>query len=145
MPFDATSGKRLKEERNRVGLTQQALADLLGTRREIFSRYENGQVVPGGDVFERLATIGIDIAYVLTGDRLFEPAPSLTAEEQVMLDYFRAASKEVRKAALGALIGAAAQGKAKVGQVFHGNVGQAIEGNVDQRGVTIGVFRKNKK
>lgn len=145
MPFNATSGKRLKEERNRVGLTQQALADLLGTRREIFSRYENGQVVPGGDVFERLATAGIDIAYVLTGDRSFEPGPSLTPEEQVMLDYYRAASRDVRKAALGALIGGAAPGKTKVGQVFHGNVGQAIEGNVDQRGVTIGVFRKNKK
>lgn len=42
--------------------------------------------------------------YILTGQRE-GPAPVvLNAEEQILLDYFRDASKELRKAALGVLL-----------------------------------------
>lgn len=45
--------------------------------------------------------------YILTGERE-GPAPEvLTSEERVMLDYFRQASPQIRKAALGALLSAA--------------------------------------
>ncbi|WP_233573615.1 hypothetical protein [Acidovorax sp. 94] len=49
--------------------------------------------------------------YILTGQRAggVKPAPTLTADEETMLNYFRDASKEVRRAALGALLGASGQ------------------------------------
>ena len=46
--------------------------------------------------------------YVLTGARDYVPPPPLNAEEQLMLQYFREAVPAVRKAALGALMGAPA-------------------------------------
>lgn len=46
---------------------------------------------------------GIDGQFVLTGRR----GSGLSAEEKLMLEYFRGASKEVKRAALGALLGAA--------------------------------------
>lgn len=55
-----------------------------------------------------IAAAGADVLYILTGSRA-GPAPLvLTAEELTLLDYFRDASKEVRRAALGALLGASA-------------------------------------
>lgn len=55
-----------------------------------------------------LAAADFDVMYVLTGKRSGSSTEALTAEEQTMLGYFREASKEVRRAALGALLGAAA-------------------------------------
>ena len=56
------------------------------------------------EMFERRYASGMPS--MRSSGRDFVPPPSLTAEEQTLLDYFRDASKEVRRAALGALIGA---------------------------------------
>lgn len=70
--------------------------------------YEAGKRAPDANYMAAIATAGADVLYILTGSRE-GPAPlALTAEEQTMLDYFREASKEVRRAALGALLGASA-------------------------------------
>jgi hypothetical protein len=61
------------------------------------------------------------VRYILIGDRIGPPPLVLTAEEQTMLDYFREASKEVRRAALGALLGASAPAGGAT-QIFHGAV-----------------------
>lgn len=47
MEFDADAdafilGERLKEERQRAGLTQEQLADKIGTKKSYISRVENG-------------------------------------------------------------------------------------------------------
>ncbi len=47
MEFDAevdafVLGERLKEERQKVGLTQEQLADKIGTKKSYISRVENG-------------------------------------------------------------------------------------------------------
>lgn len=136
-------GSRLREERDRLQLSQQELADACGVTMRSQRNYEKDERLPDAAYLAALTQVGVDALYVLAGDRSFEPGPSLTAEEQVMLDHYRAASREVRKAALGALIGA---GPAKTPgrQVFHGKVGQSIAGNVDQRGAKVGVFGKKK-
>lgn len=51
--------------------------------------------------------------------------PALTAEEQTLLSYFRQASKEVRRAALGALLGAAEGG---AHQTFNATVSGGVAG-----------------
>lgn len=69
-----------------------------------------------------LANAGADVRYILTGKRDFEPPPKLTAEEETMLDYFKQATKEARKAALRALLSAAPESNAPVsGQQVGGN------------------------
>lgn len=100
--------ERLKVEREALGLSQQALAERVGVSLRSQQNYESGSRVPDATYLGALAAAGADVLYVLTGERE-GPAPvTLTAEEETMLSYFREASKEVRRAALGALLGASA-------------------------------------
>lgn len=68
----------------------------------------NGRKRVTADMLALLIPLGVDAGYVLTGQRSQKMSPALSAEEQTMLDYFRSASPAVRRAALGALIGAPA-------------------------------------
>lgn len=101
---------RLKTERENLGLSQQALADRLGISLRSQQNYEKGDRNPDSAYLAAIAAAGADVLYILTGQHAggVKPAPTLTAEEETLLSYFRDASKEVRRAALGALLGASA-------------------------------------
>lgn len=101
---------RLREERERLGMSQEALATLGGVQKRAQINYEKGERHPDSAYLAAIAAAGADVLYILTGQRAggVKPAPTLTAEEETMLGYFRDASKEVRRAALGALLGASA-------------------------------------
>jgi transcriptional regulator with XRE-family HTH domain len=66
VPFDAQTGGRLREERERLGLSQQKVADGVGVRREMWAKYEAG-AEPGAAVLAAAAALGINVLYVLTG------------------------------------------------------------------------------
>ncbi|QPF74218.1 helix-turn-helix transcriptional regulator [Roseateles sp. DAIF2] len=102
--------ERFKAERERLRLTQPQAADLTGVGKTTVINWEKGLSSPTAVQLAELAKAGMDVLYVITGDHAggVSPAPTLSAEEQTMLDYFRDASKEVRRAALGALLGAPA-------------------------------------
>ncbi len=110
-----TLGERLREERERLGLSQPKFAAIAGTTKQTLFSWEVGKTAPDGFQIAALAKGGVDVLYVLTGERDYEPPPALSAEERVMLDYFRQASKEVRRAALGALLGAKAGAGQQIG------------------------------
>jgi transcriptional regulator with XRE-family HTH domain len=114
-------GERLKEERERLGYNQTDFAALAAATRKTLFNWESGSASPGAEALAAWADHGLDVNYVVTGARDFVPPPALTAEEQTLLDYFRQASKEVRRAALGALLGAAGPAGGAT-QVFHGTV-----------------------
>lgn len=114
-------GDRLREERERLGLNQTQLAELAGTTRKSQFNYETNARKADSDYLVAVAAAGVDVLYVLTGEKAGSPAASLTAEEQTMLAYFREASKEVRRAALGALLGAA-PGPGPLATGSHGQV-----------------------
>ena len=101
---------RLREQREALGLSQQALAEKCNISARSQRNYESGERLPDAGYLAALAAAGADVLYILTGQRAggVKPAPTLTAEEETMLGYFRDASKEVRRAALGALLGARA-------------------------------------
>lgn len=61
--------ERLREERDRLGLTQDQVADLTEQSRKSQMRYESGDRSPNGPYFAKLAEVGVDILYVLTGSR----------------------------------------------------------------------------
>jgi transcriptional regulator with XRE-family HTH domain len=60
---------RLREERARLGLSQQAMADLGRVQRRAQTRYESGERCPDGLYLSALAEGGVDVQYVLTGRR----------------------------------------------------------------------------
>ncbi len=61
---------RLKEERKRLGMTQQEIADKVSITRETWSRYESAKIAPGSEVLLNLVNLGVDTNYILTGDRI---------------------------------------------------------------------------
>lgn len=71
--FSAIAGGRLREIRDALGLSQSDLAKALGITREQVGRYERGIAVPGGEVLAKLATLGGDVLYFLTGRRVPPP------------------------------------------------------------------------
>ncbi len=58
---------RLRDERKRLGLSQEALAALGGVKLNAQSNYENGKRAPDSVYLEAIALHGIDVGYLLTG------------------------------------------------------------------------------
>lgn len=63
------TGGRIKDERERLGLSQAALAPQLGISRTTQVNYESGKRSPGGDYFRAFGALGADIGYVIFGER----------------------------------------------------------------------------
>lgn len=61
---------RLREERERLKLSQTAFADIAGASKPSQVRYENGERRPDSLYLAALAQAGVDITYVLTGYRV---------------------------------------------------------------------------
>jgi transcriptional regulator with XRE-family HTH domain len=126
--------ERLKEERERLGFSQTKFAALADASKHAQINWEKGQASPNAAALAAWATVGLDVRYVVTGERE-GPAPlALSAEEETLLGYFRDATKEVRRAALGALLGASAQSFEGSQQVFR----KAVKGDVAGRDIVKG-------
>lgn len=61
-------GVRLKEERNRLGLTQEDFAAVGGVLPNAQSNYERGLRSPRACYLAKLAKIGVDVLYVVTSE-----------------------------------------------------------------------------
>jgi transcriptional regulator with XRE-family HTH domain len=93
-------GERLKEERERLGLTQEAFAAISGSKRRTLVDWEKGVSSPTAVQLSALSSAGVDVLYVLTGTRLggMPPAPALTREEAALLDNYRNSPPEAQAA-----------------------------------------------
>ena len=96
-------GARLREERERLGMSQPAFAAIAATTKQTLFSWETGKTAPDGFQLSVLAGAGVDVMFVLSGTR---NASALSADEATVLQYYREATPAVRRAALGALIGA---------------------------------------
>ena len=98
-------GARLKEERERLKLTQVELAALAGVTNVTQSRYEAGATAPNASYLAQFAFAGADILYVVTGTRAVGPDPMnsrsviVSAEEAALLDNYKHADDQGRDAA----------------------------------------------
>lgn len=93
-----TLGYRLKEERARKGLNQTDFAALAGGSRGAQAAYERDEKIPGGSYLTALAAAGVDILYILTGQRTPQ-AGSVTVdseEEKKLLENYRAMDEAAR-------------------------------------------------
>jgi phage repressor protein C with HTH and peptisase S24 domain len=64
---------RLREERQRLGLSQEEFARLAGVSKRAQANYEKGERSPQVDYLEALKDAHVDTYYVLTGYRLGTP------------------------------------------------------------------------
>ena len=62
-------GKRVREERKRLRLTQQDAADTCGVHRVQWGRYERGEQGFDGEPLRKFGELGASISYILTGEK----------------------------------------------------------------------------
>lgn len=68
-----TFGEKIRNERNRLGLSQDELAEKIGVTRRVISSYENDSSRPRGtERYNKLAeALGVNINYLLSEDEAF--------------------------------------------------------------------------
>ena len=98
----STIFERLKEERNRLGFTQEKFAALAGVTRRPYAAWEAGKATPTAAHLAALKNAGADVQYIITGEISIS---SLTPDERQLLELFRAAPLTGKMAAVGAVQG----------------------------------------
>ncbi|WP_228269064.1 XRE family transcriptional regulator [Acinetobacter junii] len=73
-------GARLKEERERLGYTQPAFAELAGTTKKSQIDYEKDSTQPKASYLASIAECGADILYIVTGIHLNEKEKTLKSD-----------------------------------------------------------------
>jgi transcriptional regulator with XRE-family HTH domain len=110
--------ERLAEERRRVGLNQTELGQIAGVGKLTVIRWERGESAPDAQQLAAMAIKGIDVQYLVTGQRsaatqLLTPKQAeaglavevVTKEERALLDNYRHAP-EIGKKAVDAAVAA---------------------------------------
>ncbi len=98
-------GDRLRDERTRLGMTQERLGELAGVTRKTQRLYESGERTPGADYLAAVAAAGVDVLFVLTGqsqrrtgDTPSGQEPPLAPDERILLDNYRHSPPEAQAA-----------------------------------------------
>ena len=94
-------GVRLKEERERLGLTQPAFAEIANAKKRTLIDWEKGISSPTAVQLSALSGAGVDVLYVLTGQRSASAAPNtqpLARDEEILLDNYRNSPPDARAA-----------------------------------------------
>ncbi|EBU6735970.1 helix-turn-helix transcriptional regulator [Salmonella enterica subsp. enterica serovar Ealing] len=89
-------GARLREERERVGLSQPEMGEVGGVTKLTQLNYEKGERMPDAAYLSVLhESLGIDVSYILTGQRTPTPEGIVTVsqEEKALLKNYRAMDK----------------------------------------------------
>lgn len=76
----STFGERVREERSRLGLSQPAFAALGGAKKHSQINYEADKTAPSVDYLASLATAGVDVLYLLTGEEPTDRLAQQTAD-----------------------------------------------------------------
>ncbi|NNH97751.1 helix-turn-helix domain-containing protein [Pasteurella multocida] len=89
-----TFGERLKEERERMGLSQSLLGISVGVTKLSQLKYENDVNFPKADYLMAIAKKGLDVNYILFGSR---QNTTLNDEEMLLLEKFRSSPPLLRQ------------------------------------------------
>lgn len=107
-----TLGTRLRGERDRLALSQDAFAVACGVTKNTQLNYESDRRLPAADYLVAAVGIGVDVLYVLLGKRAElglataqpdgdSPWADMTAEEDYLLRNYRATDDAGRAEILG--------------------------------------------
>lgn len=140
-------GERLKNERKRLGFSQEAFATIGGVRKQAQISYEQGKTLPDIGFMAAVSKIGVDVSYVIFG---VQTADALTADEQQVLEGFRRLDIVGKARVLGVIEGAAptdAIRKNAAQITVGGSIGQHITGDIHGtlQGPVMGNKTVNKK
>ena len=83
-------GRRLREERLRVGLNQRAFASIGGVAANAQGHYESGKRQPKADYLAALAETGVDVLYIILGKHQPIAVQSLSDKERAVMHDYRA-------------------------------------------------------
>ena len=85
--------ERLREERERLGLSQEKMGLVGGVQKRAQIHYEQGERAPDASYLGAIATAGADVLYVLTGTRA-PTIPSMDTAERLLIDNYRRCSDD---------------------------------------------------
>ncbi len=109
-------GDRIKRERERLGYNQTDFAAMAGATKHSQINWEKGLSSPNGMAFEVWAKAGLDVLYVITGQRSvavvenFQPQQStLTPRQAALLNNYDNTSEEGKRIIEAAAFAAAEQ------------------------------------
>jgi len=136
-------GKRLKEERKRLHMTQDELGTACGVSKWAQFNFEKDENMPGGAYLLAAMSRGVNVMYVLTGQ-----GAQLDPTEAALVAAFREAAPEARSLVLATLglVSSSGPGHAPMVAIHGGEVGQVntIAGNMQQTN-TFSVGGKKKR
>ena len=118
--------ERLREIRKGMNLTQADFGALAGVTVTAQLNYEKGTRNPDTAYLERLAAHGVDVVYLLTGERIPRGAAALSEAEAALIARYRSGSPVLR-GYLQELGQAPATGGNAV--TIGGDVGQQVNGD----------------
>ncbi|WLH66685.1 helix-turn-helix domain-containing protein [Pseudomonas sp. FP2309] len=87
-------GSRLRQERERLGLSQKVFGEIGGVEANAQGKYESGGRAPKANYLSRVAERGVDVLYVLTGTATPLQLENLSRIEEKVLGDYRAMFKE---------------------------------------------------
>ncbi|ERH50396.1 regulatory protein [Ectopseudomonas chengduensis] len=82
-------GERLREERERLGLSQGSFGELGGVKANAQGNYEKGERYPDAAYLAAVAKQGVDVLYVVTGQRTPQPSSGLNSDESDLVEHYR--------------------------------------------------------
>lgn len=97
-------GARLRAERERLGLSQEAMATRCGVSRPTQYRYESGKQAPDSAYMTAAAAMGVNVPFVLAGKGA-ALAVKLSTRETALVDLWRLSTPAVQDAVLRLLKG----------------------------------------
>ncbi len=110
-------GARLRGERERLGLTQDAFSEAVGVSKRALINYEKGERSPDAELLAIAASAGADVLYILTGQRSQPVAPmsDLSPRVRALVDNYEHTDEAGRKIIEAAAFAAAQSKKAARG------------------------------
>ena len=98
----STFGGRLAEERSRLKHNQVQMAELVGATKRSVIDWEKDLASPKADYLMRYAAVGVDVLYVLTGQRVVPTESStrvLRPDQEALLDNYEHSDEIAKQAA----------------------------------------------
>lgn len=94
---ELSAGECLREERVRLGLKQEEMAQIGGVTRNTQGSYERDERRPDTGYLKALHVLGLDVLYVVTGVRTPDSVGGLSEDEEVMVKRYRSMPPDDQK------------------------------------------------
>ena len=128
-------GARLREERERLGMSQTQFAGLGEASKRAQINYEQGDSTPDASYLAAVSRVGVDVQYVVTGVR----SSALLGKEALLLEGYRKMDEATKERTLAMVYSGTPPAPLTTKFNVQGNVENQFESNygninIDKRG-----------